>query len=137
MPGPVPKPEGARRRRNSGSKPRRLPVSGGKLRKVPALPGKTGMLPATRAWWATVWASPMAAVYIEADVPALARLAGLLDRVQRGDTSSRLLGEVRALEDRFGLSPLSRRRLQWELEPVVAAPPPRDGEERWLRAVSD
>ena len=54
----------------------------------------------------------MATVFVEADVSALERgaaLAGYLDR-EPGD--SRVLAELRQLEDRFGLSPLARRRLQ-------------------------
>jgi len=78
----------------------------------------------------------MAGAWLAADVPGLARLASLIDRVSRGEEGSRLLGEIRALEDRFGLSPLARRRLQWELgqaDPDQAA----GGEEeaRWLRVV--
>jgi hypothetical protein len=105
---------------------------------APRLPSP-GVLPETVEWWETVWASPMAAVWLEADVPALARLAGLVDRLHRGDSSSRLLSEIRALEDRFGLSPLARRRLQWEIEQAHSEPNPagEDQERRWLRAVSD
>jgi hypothetical protein len=40
------------------------------------------------AWWGTVWGSPMAAVYVDADVPALRRLASLIDQV----TTSRNAG---------------------------------------------
>ena len=136
MPGPPPKPASQRRRRNGEPKPVKLAARSANV--APTLPGARNLLRETRAWWATVWSSPMAGAYLEADVPALARLAGLLDRVQRGETSSRLLGEVRALEDRFGLSPLARRRLQWEVQQAAtAAQPPRNDEERWLRAVSD
>ncbi len=79
----------------------------------------------------------MASVFLAADVPALARLAGLVDRVGRGEGGFRLLAEIRALEDRYGLSPLARRRLQWEVEQAGAAvAAANDGDERWLRAVS-
>src|SRR5262245_26380314 len=63
----------------------------------------------TRDWWATIWASPMAAVWLDADVPGLTRLARLVD----ADSPARHCSEMRQLEDRFGLSPLARRRLQW------------------------
>jgi hypothetical protein len=93
----------------------------------------------TRAWWKTIWASPMAAVWLEADVPALTRLARLLDLLGEGEPSALLLAEVRHLEDRFGLSPLARRRLQWEIAQASDEPltPGKQDEERWLRAVSD
>jgi hypothetical protein len=92
----------------------------------------------TRVWWKTIWASPMAAVWLDADVPALARLARLLDLLAEGEPSALLLAEVRHLEDRFGLSPLARRRLQWEVAQAEAEPrkPGKQDESRWLRAVS-
>jgi hypothetical protein len=106
----------------------------------PELPGAKELLPSTREWWATVWSSPMAVVYLEADVPALARLAVLVDRLERGEGGggARLLAEVRSLEDRFGLSPLARRRLQWEIEQATGEHVDQstsDGDERWLRVV--
>lgn len=97
---------------------------------------------ATRDWWRTVWASPMAAVYLDADVPALVRLAGLVDLVNRGTATTMTLSEIRQLEDRFGLSPLSRRRLQWEVSQAAAGPAKErpaetddGGDDRFLRAV--
>jgi hypothetical protein len=39
----------------------------------------------------------------------------LVDRAASGDLGERVLGELRLLEDRFGLNPVSRRRLQWEV----------------------
>lgn len=118
------------------------PVTLGKAaRKPPRLPSEKERLPETRLWWKTVWASPMSGVWLEADVPALARLAGLVDRLHRGEVSRDVLTEIRALEDRFGLSPMARRRLQWELEQVLGAekvPEQASGQdERWLRVVSD
>jgi hypothetical protein len=136
MPGPPPKPASQRRRRNKAPKP--IKLAKGAEEAGPRLPNPD-VLPETVEWWETVWASPMAAVWLEADVPALARLAGLVERLHRGDSSSRLLSEIRALEDRFGLSPLARRRLQWEIEQAHSeAKPAGEGQERrWLRAVSD
>jgi len=90
----------------------------------------------------------MSQVWLDADVPALIRLARLTDQVNRGEYAGVVLAEIRQLEDRFGLSPLARRRLAWELEQATGA---KDGdadssdtaaakaeeEGRWLRAVSD
>ena len=96
-------------------------------------------MPATVAWWETVWASPMASQFLSCDVPTLERLADLIDRTHRGESGSRLLAEIRALEDRFGLSPLARRRLQWEMPSAEAfgelTPPVDLDEERFLRAL--
>jgi hypothetical protein len=92
----------------------------------------------------------MAAVWIDADVPALVRLARLVDLTTRqfqvvadgpvphlsvddlpdgvkvtvtfdSPVTAALLAEMRQLEDRLGLSPLSRRRLQWEIEQAEGA----------------
>jgi hypothetical protein len=93
-----------------------------------------------KRWWATVWASPMAAVYLDADVPALTRLASLIEQASQRDVGAKVLAEIRQLEDRFGLTPLARRRLQWELEPAGGEDAPPSGEsqdKRWLRAVSE
>ncbi|MEO5576782.1 MAG: hypothetical protein ABIR67_01565 [Gaiellaceae bacterium] len=120
-------------------KAEQLPASAAKT--PPILPDSDALLERTREWWRTVWSSPMAAVFLEADVAALARLATLVDRVYRGESSARLLGEIRALEDRFGLSPLARRRLQWEVDRAAAVAGGGGGageaEERWLRVVSE
>jgi hypothetical protein len=50
-----------------------------------------------------------------------------------------VLAEIRQLEDRFGLSPLARRRLQWEVDRAAGAEaePAANQDGRWLRAVSD
>lgn len=183
MPGPPPKHPSKRRRRNTeGSSTRTLIDTTPARTRTPTLPAASSMLKSTRAWWKTVWASPMAAVWTDADVPALVRLAQLHDLTQRQFdivrdgplaqiTSERItralpgdeleesievkiifrspvnaaqLGEMRQLEDRLGLSPLSRRRLQWELERADQAAgveePPEDEvalrrQERYARAL--
>lgn len=58
----------------------------------------------------------MARVYLRADIPALIRLCQLIDVSASGPASPQELAEIRQLEDRFGLSPLARRRLQWEVD---------------------
>jgi hypothetical protein len=66
----------------------------------------------TLAWWRAVWASPVAeALYLPSDAYPLVRLGNLLEVIARGDASAAIIGEARQLEDRFGLSPVSRRRL--------------------------
>ena len=80
----------------------------------------------------------MATLWIDADRFMLERLAGLVDRAHRGAATAALLAETRLLEDRFGLSPLSRQRLRWTIGDAPAeASEPVDGSERWLRAVQD
>jgi hypothetical protein len=64
-------------------------------------------------------------VVAEGPVPHLA-LSDLPDGVEVTVTfdspvTAALLAEMRQLEDRLGLSPLSRRRLQWEIEQAEGA----------------
>ncbi len=67
------------------------------------------------AWWRDVWASPMAARYVDADVHALYIVLELLEAFWR-HPSGRLAREIRLGSQPFGLNPLDRRRLQWEIE---------------------
>lgn len=145
MPGPAPKPASQRRRVNKTTGRRTLPAKAPR-RRAPALgTRRPAWLMATRAWWATIWASPMSTTWIAADVPALKRLAVLVELVGRGQVSATLLAEIRQLEDRFGLSPLARRKLEWEIEQgreaetEAAAQKAEEASEegRWLRAVGD
>lgn len=139
MPGPAPKHVSRRRRVNTSAGVTTLPA-GGRAEKAPVLPLK-GASKEAREWWATAWASPIAAVWLDADVPGLVRLASLVDRVTKGDAPLTVLTEIRALEDRYGLSPLARRRLEWEVERTAAAPTAEvssdgGGDERWQRVAS-
>lgn len=152
--GPISKDPEKRRRRNKEPAARQLPplpadtpppaaekkTPRPKKAEIPPLGLGRNVLKSTHDWWKTVWASPMAGEWIASDVPALRRLASLLDLSARGEAKATLLSEIRQLEDRFGLSPMARLRLQWK----PAAPPadkPADppaaqkDEERWLRAV--
>lgn len=134
---PTPKPPGQRRRRNADqSQWRSLPVEG-RDGPVPGLPDReSGWLDSTLAWWETLWRSPMAAVYEDADLDPLVRLAHLRDAVARDDAPATALTAMQQLEDRFGLSPKSRRALQWEIhraEGEAAAAPV--AKVRRLRAV--
>lgn len=135
MPGPPPKPASQRRRRNAAPAVVRLPAD--QPLQAPPLPVAKASK-AMREWWRMAWASPMAHAWLEADVPGLARLASLLE-LTRGTEQAPLtvLSEVRALEDRYGLSPMARRRLQWEIEQAGGRPAAevREDEERWLRAI--
>lgn len=117
----TPKPPGQRVRVNAEQPQwRRLPADG-RAGRAPALAGSSSLPKAARDWWRDVWRSPMAAVFVEADVPALARACRLVAREVVGEASTGELAELRQLEDRFGLSPLARRRLQWEIEQSTGA----------------
>ena len=70
-------------------------------------------------WWDNVWTSPMANEYLETDVDGLGRVALLVDEYYKnpsGRAGRDLMGDIRLQEARFGLSPLDRSRLQWEVQ---------------------
>jgi hypothetical protein len=119
MPGPLPKPSAQRRRRNAINPPVSLPKAG-RVGRPPKPHCDVEWGEHARAYRTALWSSPMAAAYVKTDTFALTRLCCLVDerdRFQRGELAS-FDGdaEIRQLEDRFGLSPLARRRLQWEIE---------------------
>lgn len=71
--------------------------------------------PQTLAWWRDVWASPMAPEYDDSDRHGLFMLAVLVDRFWN-EPSQAVAGEIRLQRQCFGLTPIDRRRLQWEIE---------------------
>lgn len=68
----------------------------------------------TKAWWTELWGSPMAKEYLRVDNNGLLMLATLIDRFWKSP-STQLSAEIRLQELRFGVSPMDRRRLQWEI----------------------
>lgn len=125
MPGPLPKPPAARRYKG---KARGLPSEPLPASRRPKLPTRRpAWHKATREWWQTVWASPMAHVWIDTDRLLLLRLAHLIDLVWQGEASAAVLREVRLSEDALGLTPYGRRRLEWYVDAPgsgAAKPPP-------------
>ncbi len=115
--GPAPKPEHLRQRKN-----RKV----GRAQLVTMLPPSSGAVPVIpnpdgRQWhdltvssWQNAWASPMASQWIETDWDALGRLALLWDEFYKKPEANGLK-EIRLQSALFGLSPLDRSRLQWEV----------------------
>jgi hypothetical protein len=128
---PLPKPAHLRQRRNKEVTRATLPsVEKSARNRVPELPKKPGGWHAmTKDWWSSVWRSPMASEYLGPDVRGglymlaylhegywqTLALAGYDAAVVAGRLKE-LASEIRLQEVRFGLSPLDRRRLQWEVE---------------------
>ncbi|MFI1580026.1 hypothetical protein [Embleya sp. NPDC020630] len=113
---PLPKPAATRQRRNRASTARTLAgLPDGTV--VPELPPMREWTEQTRAWWADVWASPMAGEFVDgrADIHGLYVLAVLVDEFWQ-DPSTGLAAEIRLQRQCFGLTPIDRRRLQWEIE---------------------
>lgn len=88
--------------------------------KAPPLPKReAGWDWQTEAWWRDVWASPMAPEFHESDRHGLFALAALVDDFWRADSArdrTALASEIRLQRQCFGLTPIDRRRLQWEIE---------------------
>lgn len=57
----------------------------------------------------------MSSEYLDADIHALYRLAVLVDMFW-SDPSKELAAELRLEQQCFGLTPIDRRRLQWEVD---------------------
>ncbi|CAA9364290.1 MAG: gp1 [uncultured Gemmatimonadetes bacterium] len=73
----------------------------------------------TVSWWADIWSSPMAPEFDDSDRHGLFMLAVLVDAFWNAETPTAakdLAAEIRQQGQRFGLSPIDRRRLQWEIE---------------------
>lgn len=119
----LPKPAATRQRRNRTTT----------MATLEAAPAERVELPEgdwqrrTAAWWATIWDSPMAGEWVDADVPGLVALARLVDAFWSAadpTVMARIHAEIRMAAREFGLSPFSRRQLQWEVKRVEAATRP-------------
>jgi len=118
-----PKPPELRQRTNKAATAATLSESGVQ---APVLP-KGIRCKETRAWWEAIWASPMAAQWLESDVQALLRLAILQDQFWTTPTKE-LADSIAKHEARFGLTPLDRMRLQWKLEAAPEKPAQRSAD---------
>lgn len=79
----------------------------------------TAWHPMTLSWWVDVWASPMAPEFDDSDKHGLFALAVVVNdfwSTDRPTLRRDLIAEIRQQSQRFGLSPIDRRRLQWEIE---------------------
>jgi hypothetical protein len=116
MPGPVPKNPIVRQRRNRSSTRALLPAERSPIRYTPRLPKNPlgAWDPFTKEWWKNVWTSPIHHEFLRADLGALFRLAILVDLFWKTGKLE-AAKEIRLLEREFGLTPLSRRRLEWSV----------------------
>lgn len=133
MPGPPPKDPD--RRQGHRSKGRLVLMGADPVIPVEFRPPpRRDWLKATRDAWLELWASPLAPLYVSTDQPALRRLFEMVDDRARyrlavrkcplvegsqgqmvANPLARLIGplsvEIRQMEDRFGLSQMSRLRM--------------------------
>jgi hypothetical protein len=136
MPGPLPKDPKLRQRRNRTATRALLPAEA-KVRvrrpRMPALPDGKKWHPMAIKFWSVVWSSPMSFTFLHADEPALFRLLMLVN-IFWWEGSLAVAKEIRMLEREFGLTPLSRRRLEWTVAQAEEATDRRE-QKRARRAV--
>ena len=134
-PGPRPKPAHLRQRTNrkAGASVLLLPAAGGvPVPDLPPHPLGTAWHPYTLESWGRVWTSAMASKWLPSEFDGVFRMAILWDGFYRTGRATDL-AEIRQQEQRFGLSPLDRSRLQWEIlrtdeaERKHPAPPKKTG----------
>jgi hypothetical protein len=116
MSGPTPKPAATRQRRNKTATASRFETN-----EQPLDAPDLGEHPEARPWhartlsfWRDVWASPMAPEFLQADTDGLFALAVLIDQFWT-EPNAKLAAEIRLQRQCFGLTPIDRRRLQWEV----------------------
>lgn len=117
MPGPLPKNPATRARRNRSTSRALLPNESRPIEEKPRLPNcpnEGGWHSMATRFWDDVWSSPMHFEYLRGDLPSLFRLVTLVD-VYWKTMSLPVAKELRLLEREFGLTPLSRRRLEWQV----------------------
>lgn len=126
MPGPPPKNPADRRRRNASPDIIALPADG-RPGDPPKWPLGTPSADET-AVWASVWSMPQAVEWERIGwMRAVARYVRMLVEAEQPGAPATLLAEVRQMEDRLGLTPMSMLRLRWAVtdepsEPADAAP---------------
>lgn len=117
---PTPKHPSTRRRTNRVAGARRLAVVHEvETPELPPLAEGESWHSMTMAWWADVWSSPMAPEYDSSDLHGLLLLARLVDAAWNASSPTGLkdvMAEIRLQRQCFGLSPIDRRRLQWEID---------------------
>ena len=128
MPGPAPKPDGQRRRRNAPmANTLKLPAEG---RQGDAPEWPPGLDPSARARvvWAGLWTTPQAVAWERLGwTRVVARYAEMVASTERNlddiedpkvyasmlRAQTAIVPELRQLEDRLGLSPMAMLRLRW------------------------
>jgi hypothetical protein len=119
VPSPIPKSPATRQRTNKPPvKPAEL-VARRKV-KVPNLPRRedgSEWSKLTRSFWHELQRSPMVAEYLPSDLHGLYICADLYEQYWRtGDV--KYAAELQRQRQCYGLTPIDRRRLQWEVQKV-------------------
>lgn len=121
--GKVPKP-GARHRGNDTLSTAlvKLPAQG-RTGETPSWPLPDGS-PAELDLWAQLWRTPQAVAWEDLGwTRSVARYVRTVLEAEERSARATLLAEVRQMEDRLGLSPMSMLRLRWAVTDDEAAAP--------------
>jgi hypothetical protein len=113
----MPKDPKIRQRRNKSSSRALLRVEVSPFIRAPHFPkcsDQRGWHDMARRWWHEVWTSPMHFEFVRGDLPSLFRLVVLVNSFW-WDGKLDVAKEIRLMEREFGLTPLSRRRLEWSV----------------------
>jgi len=118
MASPIPKRASERQRRNKTTTAARFEVTGAPMENPELGRHPTSedgaWHPRTLDFWREVWESPMREEYLRADLDGLFALAVLIDQFWR-HPSYHVAAEIRLQRQCYGLTPIDRRRLQWEV----------------------
>lgn len=117
MPGPAPKDQSTRARRNKSTT--RAVLSADHSVIAPELPEEISWHSLTRRWWADLWASPMATEYANVDINGMFRVAMLLNDFWMAETHkerAEIQVRLEKADADYGTNPLARRRLEWQIE---------------------
>lgn len=71
--------------------------------------------PMAVAWWSDLWLSPMSGEYHESDIHGLYLLLALEHQFWCCP-DVKIAAEIRQQRQAYGLTPIDRRRLQWEID---------------------
>jgi len=115
MPGPAPKPDAERRRRNASTFEWTLLPAEGRSGPAPELPDLRSWSLSTIAWWEDLWSCPQAVAWDQTG-RTLVRLAILFDDMVKERPGASVTA-MQQLEDRPGLNPKAMLQLRW---PIVA-----------------
>jgi len=121
MAGPLPKEPRLAQRRHRPTTAANV-AADARVSVAPPLPqppaGSATWHPRVAAWWASIWASPVATLWSDTDVHGLEIIAALRQSLvleANAQARLRLADGVRRHEARFGLDVASRRSLRWEV----------------------
>lgn len=119
MPGPAPNPNA--RRRNARPDWVTLPAEGYQG-DIPPWPLMNDPSEAERELWLSLWRTPQASQWIRGQYERVVARYCAIVALSEIEPTAAILGEVRQMEDRLGLSPMALKRLQWEIPEQSSAP---------------